>query len=67
MAGLPMPLPRCKQHGEMVLRPLAIQTPEQRFCGVWYDCPRCYSTHLYASPELEAQLAEQRAESTSAS
>src|SRR3990167_7446112 len=35
-------------------------TPEQAFCGAWWDCPRCHSSILFASKALQAQLAEQR-------
>lgn len=58
---LPMELPKCQTHGiQMVLRPLVHQTPEQKFCGAWYDCPACTSTVLFQSPELRAQLDEMR-------
>lgn len=56
--------PTCTTHGGyMVLRPLSRQTREQRWCGVWYDCPepRCWSSVLYQSPELAAQNAEMTA------
>lgn len=43
-----MELPKCSEHGiYMVLRPLACQTPEQKFCGAWYDCPACTQTVLF--------------------
>ena len=48
---LPAVLPHCKKpgHGQMVLRPLSKQTPEQKSCGVWYDCSHhdCYCSVLY--------------------
>lgn len=59
-----MTIPTCPadpSHGQMILRPIERQTPEQKFCGTWYDCPRCHSSVLLRSPELAAQLAEQRA------
>lgn len=59
-----MVLPACPAdpaHGQMVLRPVDRQTPEQKFCGTWYDCVRCHSSTLFRSPELDAQLAEQQA------
>lgn len=60
-ATLPMELPKCHKHGvQMGLRPLACQTPEQKFCGVWYDCPACTQSVLVESHELRAQLAEMR-------
>ncbi|WBB94110.1 hypothetical protein [Verrucosispora sp. WMMC514] len=54
-------LPACGRHGTMALRPLDRQTPEQRWCGVWYDCtdPWCRTATLLPSPELRRQLAEQ--------
>ncbi len=52
--------PACKRHGATELRPLLRQTPEQRFCGVWYDCTRCGSSVLYPSKELEAELRGER-------
>lgn len=61
MDNLPQTLPRCAQHGEMMLRPVARQTRDSQFCGTWYDCQRCGSSVLFESPELQAQLAEQRA------
>lgn len=46
-----MELPKCSEHGiYMVLRPLACQTPEQKFCGAWYDCPACTQTVLLPQP-----------------
>lgn len=52
-------------HHPMVRRPLDRQTPEQRWCGLWYDCKQnegtCGSTWLVQSPELLAHLAEQEA------
>lgn len=62
---LPAPVPHCGKHGPMTLRPLASQTKEQLWCGVWYDCAfptfRCGNSHLLESKELRAQLAEQQA------
>ncbi|MFJ1757593.1 hypothetical protein [Kitasatospora sp. NPDC088134] len=56
---LPDPLPRCRRHGRMRLRPPG--TREQEFCGVWYRCaaPECAATVLVASAGLRAQLAAQ--------
>ncbi|MFJ5927973.1 hypothetical protein ACIQF6_35800 [Kitasatospora sp. NPDC092948] len=56
---LPDPLPRCRRHGRMRLRPP--ETREQEFCGVWYRCaaPECAATALVASAGLQAQLAAQ--------
>jgi hypothetical protein len=55
-----MERPKCNQdgHGYMELRPINQQTPEQKFCGVWYDCLRCGSSVLFQSPELIKQLSE---------
>lgn len=54
--------PECpKGHGFMELLSIGSQTPEQRWCGVWYECPRdprsglpCLSAALLPSPELVA-------------
>jgi hypothetical protein len=45
----------------MQLRPLARQTYEQQWCGVWYDCtaPQCRSSVLLASP-MARRLADER-------
>jgi len=57
--SLPMELPKCSGHGiQMIARPP--KTPEQRFCGAWYECPRCSETVLFVSSELRAQLEERR-------
>lgn len=63
--NLPAERPRCRQHGYMVLRPASRQTPEQQFCGVWYDCPeftsathRCGSSACYPSRGLCQQTGE---------
>lgn len=60
----PQAPPACPQgHGEMVLRPSAAQTPEQRWAGTWYDCPpgppgqHCRSSVLVPSPAV-AELHE---------
>lgn len=52
--------PECPAgHGPMALRPLKGQTPEQRWCGAWYDCQsndygaRCYCSTLVPSEELK--------------
>jgi hypothetical protein len=52
--------PACITHGVMELRPTNGQTHEQRFCGTWYDCPKCSSSVLLPSSELLAQLKTQR-------
>lgn len=58
---LPMTLPECPcGHGAMHQRDTKRQTPEQLFCGVWYDCHECSSSVLFTSVQLQAQLAEQR-------
>lgn len=44
-------------HGEMELRPESKMTQEQRWCGTWYDCPRCHSSLLVPAPALEVQNA----------
>jgi hypothetical protein len=57
----------CPRHGALVQRPDAQQTPEQRWCGTWYDCPgyqygghRCGRTVLVPSAELQTQLGTER-------
>jgi len=57
-------IPECpKGHGPMALRPLANQTLEQRWSGVWYGCApgplgqTCMSSCLLPSAESEAQRA----------
>lgn len=58
MSAGPMPLPECPVHGKtMGLRDPA--TPEQAFCGTWYDCARagCTASVLLPSPELAALYA----------
>ena len=55
-----IPLPKCPNHGEEML----LQNPgteEQRFCGTWYQCPKCKNTVLFPSFELRAYLDGQRA------
>ncbi|MDD4564787.1 MAG: hypothetical protein PHE79_04850 [Eubacteriales bacterium] len=51
-----MELPTCPhgEHGQMELRPIEHQTPEQKYCGAWYDCkyPGCSCSVLIMSPEL---------------
>lgn len=47
-------------HGVMLPRSKQHQTPEQLFCGEWYDCQHCKSSILDKSPELEAFLAQFR-------
>ena len=42
----------------LIQRPIERQTYEQRFCGVWYDCPQCSRSVLYPSAELLAQVTE---------
>ena len=48
-----MELPKCPTHGTgMIFRPA--KTPEQAFCGAWYECaePGCYCTVLIPTKEL---------------
>ena len=56
-AHLPMPIPRCRQHGPMTLRPG--RTENERWHGTWYACQSCTSSALLESPALSAQLAQQ--------
>lgn len=44
----------------MVQRPSSSQTPEQRFCGAWWDCTYCRTAVLFPSQELTADLNRQR-------
>jgi hypothetical protein len=55
-------LPECNHDTGLVLRPLERQTPEQQWCGTWYDCPSpgCSFSRLEPSAALLAQLAEMR-------
>lgn len=56
ITNLPMELPKCptnKEHGYLHIRPLAWQTKEQKWCGVWYDCDCCGSSVLFESTELQ--------------
>ena len=59
MQTLPMELPQCPtpDHGHMAIRPTQRQTPEQLWCGVWYDCERCSNSVLFSSRELMDHLA----------
>jgi len=60
---LPMCLPICPtsaSHGEMILRQQLGQTYEQKFCGTWYDCPKCSSSVLFQSKELQEFLKSQK-------
>lgn len=52
----------CPTHKEpLIQRPETRQSPEQLWCGTWFDCPYCGYSELDKSEELKAQLAEQRA------
>lgn len=60
-------LPECPQgHGQMVLRDPKTYTPEQAWCGIWYDCPpgppgsSCKSSTLLPSAALAAQYEKAR-------
>ena len=47
--------PYCLAHGEpvaMLPRPLIQQSPEQKACGKWYDCPKCSNATLFPSAIL---------------
>jgi hypothetical protein len=45
-------------HGIMMRRPIGRGTPEQDWCGTWFDCPHCHESVLIKSPALMMQLAE---------
>ncbi|MFT8930040.1 MAG: hypothetical protein ABF969_11960 [Sporolactobacillus sp.] len=51
-----MCLPDCPHegHGKMELRSKKWQTPEQKYCGVWYDCqyPGCMCSVLFMSQDI---------------
>lgn len=55
-----MALPNCDRHGQMTLRDVKQQTPEQKWCGTWYDCPICSSSALYPGPELSQEYYSRR-------
>ena len=47
-----MKCPAQTEHGELVERKSV--TPEQAWCGKWFDCTRCMSSVLMMSDELKA-------------
>ncbi len=49
----------CPNHGALVRRTKAHLSPEQDWCGEWYDCPQHDYTVLERSAELTAQLNDQ--------
>jgi hypothetical protein len=61
-----MEIPECPTHKIQMVPRAPGGTPEQKWCGQWFDCPegRCLNTGLINSPELEASLAEQRRRSS---
>lgn len=53
MSAQHTPRPTCPLHKRpMLLRPVASQTPEQRWCGVWFDCSACGNSVLVPSQAL---------------
>lgn len=46
---------QCPQHGPLGLRPKERQTPEQLWCGEWWDCEKCHYSVLVPSDELLKQ------------
>ena len=44
-------IPRCSVHGEQMIYHVP-RTPEQRFVGAMYVCPRCANSTLIPSGEL---------------
>jgi len=62
-------VPRCKNHGPMVVIPGGSTSGLGRWCGVWYQCAhtlyRCNNTALIPSAALLIQLAGQREKSVS--
>lgn len=52
-------MPLCPNgHGPMHPRPAALQTPEQQWCGAWFDCHHCKSSVLIKSAALDAHLSD---------
>lgn len=46
---------KCPTHkAKLVRRPEGGQTYEQKWCGTWYDCPRCHYSVLERSVALQA-------------
>jgi hypothetical protein len=64
---LPSPCrdPRGDHKNGLVPRPLTHQTYEQKYCGLWYDCPFCLSSVLIMSDALKRDLDAQRQETGS--
>lgn len=50
-----MKCPAQPEHGALVERKSL--TPEQAWCGKWFDCTRCMSSVLLMSDELKASHA----------
>jgi hypothetical protein len=50
-----MCLPKCPVHGTQTIFREG-RTPEQKWCGVWYDCPEpgCHFSELLPSKEIIA-------------
>lgn len=52
----------CKTHKvPMEQRDMRGRPQEQKWQGVWWDCPRCTSSVLEVSPELQKFLEGQKA------
>ena len=51
---------KCPTHNtDLIARPKARQTPEQLWCGDWFDCESCGYSELEQSTELSAFLNKQ--------
>lgn len=48
--------PSRRHHGACIPRPSESLTPEQQWCGTWYDCPHCSSSVLVMSLDLKVYL-----------
>jgi hypothetical protein len=54
--------PQCDHTNKdnLILRPSEAMTYEQRWAGIWWDCPHCTFSLLEPSPERQGFLAMQR-------
>lgn len=49
--------PRGDHQNGLVPRPLAHQTYEQKYCGIWEDCPYCGFSRLTPSESMKRDWA----------
>ena len=53
----PMLIPQCPHcKKQLSLRPEGRQTPEQKWCGTWYDCTCGYSLLIESNELIESLL-----------